>query len=148
MAENIISSDHPLTTGQQAALAALLDTLVPASDDGRLPGASDMDFIAHLGAQAPDFLPVLTGILDAFDESFAAASYEDRYGIVDAYRAREPGLFNACLFQVYACYYQDDRVLEGIGAKPGAPFPEGNDLATGDLSLLDPVVKLGRSYRK
>lgn len=148
MTENIISSDQPLTAGEQETLAALLDTLVPASDDGRLPSASELDFIAFLQAQAPEFLPVLKDVVDAFDDAFAKAPYETRFEIVDKFRTEQPARFDALLFQVYACYYQEPRVLEAIGVNPGAPFPEGNDLATGDLSLLDPVVNLGRTYRK
>jgi hypothetical protein len=47
-----------------------------------------------------------------------------------------------------ACYYRDDRVLTGIGSHAGPPFPRGNEVPEGDLSLLDSVQASSKSYRK
>jgi hypothetical protein len=35
----------------------------------------------------------------------------------------------------------DGRVRVQIGVVTGAPFPQGNQVAAGDLSLLDPVIE-------
>ena len=40
------------------------------------------------------------------------------------------------------------RVLEGIGVGSGPPFPRGNTLEAGDLSLLDPVIAHSKTYRR
>ncbi|MEJ2089355.1 MAG: hypothetical protein P8Y69_12980 [Gammaproteobacteria bacterium] len=67
----MISTDRPLSEGQQVLLTALLDTLLPASADGRMPSAADV----------------------------------------------------------------------------GAPFPQGNEITPGDLSLLDPVIESSARHR-
>ena len=67
---DIISTDHPLTRAQQILLAALLDTLVPASDDGAMPSAADVGFDTYLLAQAEDLVPLVTSALQRFEPSF------------------------------------------------------------------------------
>lgn len=113
-----------------------------------MPSAADVDLLAHLEKYAPDLLSRLPDIIDSFGAEFAAAPYPLRHELVDDFRRREPMLFEQLLFHTYAGYYEDDRVLVAIGSKPGPPFPQGNRIEPGDLSLLAPVVKLERSYRK
>ena len=67
---------------------------------------------------------------------------------MDAFSKAHPVLFSGLLLHTYTCYYQDDRVLEGMGEAAGPPFPRGNTVEMGDLSLLDPVVRQSRTYRK
>ena len=50
--------------------------------------------------------------------------------------------------QTVTCYYQNDRVLEAIGVGARPPFPEGYQVPSGDLSLLEPVRGRGRIYRE
>ena len=71
---DLISTDSPLTPTQQRTLAAVLETLVPASEDGRLPSAAEVDFGGYLLTQAEDYLPGLAGTLDDLDEGFAGLS--------------------------------------------------------------------------
>lgn len=145
---NIISSDHPLSGSQRQMLSAILDTLVPASEDGLMPGAGELDLAEYLKVNAADFLQHLPEIVDRFDAEFPTLQYPARYELVDKFRIDQRQLFEQLLFHTYAHYYQDDRVLTGIGSKAGPPFPQGNNVEPGDLSLLDPVVNLQRSYRK
>ena len=146
--ERLITSDHPLDAGQKAKLTALLDVLIPASEDGRLPSAGDLDLLDYLGEQAAEYLPALMGILDGFDETFAERPQAERHSLVQAFSETQQALFEGLLFHAYGCYYQDDRVLNAIGAGEGPPFPRGNEVEAGDLALLDPVTQLGKSYRR
>jgi hypothetical protein len=66
---------------------------------------------------------------------------------VKEYTKTDTHAFNGLLFRIYDCYYQDDRVRGLIGVLPGAPYPRGNDIEPGDLSLLDTVLAQPRSYR-
>jgi hypothetical protein len=143
----LISSDRPLTEAQRATLVALLDTLVPASDDGRMPSAADMDFLAHIERQDTAYLQQLPPLLDRFDAAFAARPLDERCTFVQRFSADDPAAFNALLLRVYDCYYQDDRVRRAIGVVTGAPFPQGNVLEAGDLSLLDPVLRNADRHR-
>ncbi len=112
---DIISTDYPLTRAQQILLAALLDTLVPASDDGAMPSAADVGFDAYLLAQAKDFVPPLISALQHFEPAFVELSLADRCERVREFSTTDPPLFQALLTRVYDCYYQNDRVRLQIG---------------------------------
>ena len=145
---NIITTDNPLDAGQQETLAVLLDVIIPASEDGRLPSAAAMDLATYINQQDAEFIPVLGRVLDNLREKlFTSLNDSERYQLVEDFSKADPAKFNTLLFFAYACYYQDDRVLEGIGLGKGPPFPRGNTIESGDLSLLDPVLKRPRLYR-
>lgn len=148
MTNDVIATDHPLNAAQQQTLAALLDTLLPASDDSNMPSAQTLDLVGYLNETAEDFMPVLVTIVDHFDHGFSDGDLSERYAVIEAFSKDQPELFEGLLFHAYTCYYQDDRVLEGIGMAAGPPFPGGNSIEEGDLSLLDPVVQLSQTYRK
>ena len=42
---SIISSDLPFTPEQRATLDAVLPMIIPASDDGTMPSAGEVDFL-------------------------------------------------------------------------------------------------------
>ena len=62
-------------------------------------------------------------------------------------RCAEPGFLKDLALQAANRYYQDDRVLRALGMGRVHLFPKGYDVASGDLSLLDPVRKRGKLYR-
>jgi hypothetical protein len=148
MDNDFIASDQPLNAAQRETLSALLDTILPASDDGRMPSAADLDLIGYLRETAVDFMPLLASVVEQFDGEFTSLAPSERHATVEAFSTAQPDLFNGLLFHTYACYYQNDRVLEGIGSVAGPPFPRGNTIEQGDLSLLDPVVQGSKTYRK
>ena len=89
----LISSDR--------SLAALLDTLVPASADGRMPSAADVDFLGHLERFDPGYVPKLGGVLRAFDAAFARLELEARVQTVTRFAKAEPAVFGQLLRRVY-----------------------------------------------
>jgi hypothetical protein len=145
---NIITTDNPLNDEQKARLAGLLDVIIPPSDDGRLPSAAEMDFVSYVRTHEPDFLPALVQVLDGLDEQFASLERSVRHTQVEDLSQNQAGVFGQILFNTFACYYQDDAVHKAIGMEPGPPFPRGNTVTPGDLSLLDPVLKRPPLYRK
>jgi hypothetical protein len=145
MAE-LIGSDRPISGGILDVLRALLDTLLPASDDGRMPSAADLDFIGHLERLDSAYVPQLAAVLRAFDLGFARLDIAARVAEVTRFAQRDPTAFRQLLQRVYDCYYQNDRVRIAIGMTAGAPFPQGNTVVTGDLSLLDPVIRNRGQY--
>jgi hypothetical protein len=144
---DLISTDAPFTASQQALLGVLLDTLVPASDELGMPSAAEVDFSTYLRTQAEDFIAELIAILEHFEASFAELSITGRCERVSEFSASDPAMFQALLTRVYDCYYQSDRVRGQIGVVTGAPFPQGNEVTQGDLSLLDPVIRNSARYR-
>jgi|APSaa5957512535_1039671.scaffolds.fasta_scaffold166950_1 hypothetical protein len=148
MTDNIISTDNPLTALQQQTLSAVVDVIIPGSEDGRMPSAQELDIAAYLNDKAADLLTALAGALDGFDEGFATMDFSTRLEIVRSFSESQTELFNGLLFHTYCCYYQDARALKGIGLAGGPPFPQGNTVIQGDLSLLDSVSDRAQGYRK
>jgi len=149
---HIITSDHPLSDLQRRSLASLLDAIIPSSEDGRMPSAADMDLVAYLRERAPEFVPTLVEGLAALDElcvgqEFAALTAPERRSLAQELSRVQPDMFDWLHRHTLACYYQDDRVLVGLGLEPGPPFPRGNTIRSGDLSLLEPVRKRSKLYR-
>ena len=125
MSKNVIASDAALSEGQRDALNALLDTLLPASEDGRLPSAADVDFLGYMGTQPGEAIASLVEILDGLEGGFADLALDARCERVEGLAQADPAGFQQLLQHAYASYYQDERVLRGIGAEPGPPFPRG-----------------------
>ncbi len=145
---DIITTDNPLSSEQKAKLAGLLDAIIPPGEDGRMPGASELDLIAYIQKQAAEFIPALIQLLDELDDQFAVLEPSQRHPVVEELSKSRADLFGPVLFHTFACYYQDDSVLEGLGMGAGPPFPRGNTVDSGDLSLLDPVIQNPKAYRK
>lgn len=144
---DIISTDQPFTPTEQAALNGLLDTLVPGSADERKPSAADVGFVHYLTQQDPLYVPVVKSLLAVFGDFSVQSDIEERYERVLAYSTEDPQGFSELLSRVYDCYYQNNQVREAIGVVSGAPFPQGNEIVSGDLSLLDPVMAEANRHR-
>lgn len=137
-----------LTQAQRRRLPALLDTILPASEDGTMPSAAEIDFLAYLDEQAPDFAAELVGILEKFDDGFPGLPLDRRVALVRSFSESDNPAFRRLVFRVYDSYYQTDRVRTAIGARPGPPFPGGHSIPAGDLSSLEAVKARGKGYRR
>ena len=145
---NVITSDQPLTSEQAALLSSLLDVIIPASDDGVMPGAGELDLVSYLREQTPEVVATIRQASSFFEFDFPSKSATERHQLVVEFSVTEPEMFNTLLFQSYACYYQNDRVLTGLGLAAGPPFPRGNSVDSGDLTTLDKVVQNAKGYRR
>jgi hypothetical protein len=151
----ILDAESPLTGAQRAILDAVLNLIVPPSADGRMPGAAEVGVPAYLFAEAADALPVLREELAEierrasarFARGFAALGEGERRSLVEELRAQAPSFMSRLAMETLACYYQHDRVLEGLGMEARAPYPKGYQVVQGDLSLLAPVRARGKIYR-
>ena len=144
-----------LSATQRATLEVTLNLIVPPSEDGRMPGAAEYDVFAYFCEFAPQALPVLLGELDELERiaqaqhkaSFSSLGDERAKAITDERRAADPQFMSELARQTVSCYYQQDRVVVGIGMQARPPFPQGYEVHIGDLSLLDPVRARGQVYR-
>ena len=144
-----------LTAAQRAILDAVLNLIVPPSADARMPGAAEVGVPAYLVAEAPDALPALREELEElerrararFARGFAALEAGGRQSLIEEVRAQAPAFMSRLAMETLACYYQHDRVLEGLGIEARAPYPKGYEVVQGDLSLLEPVRARGKIYR-
>ncbi len=144
----IIGTDHPFNDAQRAIVVALLDTLIPPSDDRRLPGAGKLDLLAFMdNALNPDFEGIVHDAIKTLGEDFAGTSPAEREARVTAFSTTHPEAFSQLYMQALAVYYRQDAVLRGIGSGEGPPFPRGNEVAEGDMTLLDPVIANPKPYR-
>ena len=152
----IDAADPMLTCAQRASLDLVLNLIVPPSADGRMPGAAEVGVPAYLVAEAPDALPELRRELfeleqrsrERFARGFAELEAIERKTLIEAMRAQAPSFMSRLAHELLACYYQHDRVLEGLGMEARPPFPKGYQIVQGDLSLLAPVRARGKMYRE
>jgi hypothetical protein len=129
--------------------------IVPPSSDGRLPGAAEVGVPAYLLAEAADALPQLRRELEVlelrsherFVRGFAELNSGERQSLIGEMRAQDPLFMSRLAMETLACYYQHDRVVEGLGRETRPPYPKGYQVVPGDLSLLEPVRARGKIYR-
>ncbi len=150
---------------QRATLDAVLNIIVPASEDGRLPSAVEVGVLDHIrdaaagdpaaGDPARDLIDTLREELDRLDDqarthfggAFAELAADDQETLVDNIRSNDPRFMSGLAMVTVTRYYQHDRVLEALGMEARAPYPQGYEVLSGDLSLLDPVIQRGKRYR-
>ena len=135
-------------------LASVLDEIIPASDDGRFPGAGQIGLARYID-EALQKTPALRsmiaqGLADLDDlarsrnaSSFAALSREDKLQLLNAW-----GFVLPLTLHAYIGYYQHPRVVEALGLEPRPPHPKGYHMEPNDLSLLDAVRRRPRLYRE
>lgn len=124
-----------------AFVRALLDTLIPPTADGTMPGAGTLGLESALaavveadarsGAAISEGLAAIRATGD-----FASLSPADRVSRIEAQAAAQPALLPSLLRHLYQLYYQDIRVLLAIGEPGRAPFPEGFEIEQIDPDLL------------
>jgi len=150
-----ITPESALTAAQRSTLDAVLNLIVPPSTDGRMPGAAEVGVPAYLCTEAADALSGLCEELDElerrararFARGVVALEEGERRSLVVELRAQAPAFMNRLAMETLACYYQHDRVIEGLGLEARPPYPTGYQVVQGDLSLLAPVRARGKIYR-
>src|SRR5262245_41821643 len=139
-----------------SSLAAVLDTVVPASSDGRLPGAGELGLAHAVEERLGAMCAFIARGLDALDglarargaAGFAALGSDDRADALQAHAASDPGFLPGLVFQIYTAYYEHPHVLEGLGLEPRPPHPKGYALEQPDLeAMLAPVRARAKLYR-
>ena len=137
-------------------LDAVLDTIIPASKDGRMPSAGELELGEGIREANGAFWPGTLEGLEALDasaqekgaEDFHALSPPDRCEILALSQESHPALLPGLVFQTYSAYYRHPRVLEALGLEARPPFPKGFEIEEGDPALLEPVQRREPFYRK
>jgi len=146
--------DPGFSAEHEQVMAALIDAIVPPSDDGRLPGAGALDLVGHVERsvrQNPMLRPVVEYGLSAIAALAAKRNPSGIAGLpvaawaaaLEEFAAADQFFLPAFLFLVYGGYYQHRRVVETLGLEPRAPHPEGYAMEADDWSLLEPVRRRG-----
>lgn len=129
-------------------MKALLDLVIPPSEDSRLPGAGALGIAAGLadaleadplfGAAVQSGLQAVRDAALARDPAgFAGLAPDARREVVDAQLAAHPMLMVGVVVHVYQAYYQHPLVLAGLDVPARPPFPEGYALEETDPRLLE-----------
>ena len=147
------------TPDEERMLTTLLDTILPASADGRLPGAGSVALVRHV-AGTVDRMPMLRTVVEYGLSGIAerargrnpvgwdALSAEDRTAVVGEFTAENEFFLPGFLFLVYSGYYVDPAVVRTLGLEPRPPHPAGYAIEPDELeSLLEPVRRRGKTYR-
>lgn len=145
-------TDDGLTPEEARLVTALLDTVIPPSEDGRLPGAGALGLVDHVVRTIramPLLRPVVEYGLGALAERGFAAHLapEARTALLAEFAASDQFFLPAFLVLAYSGYYQHPRVLAALGLEARPPHPKGYPMAPDDLALLEAVRQRGRRYR-
>ena len=138
---------------QERTLMALLNLIIPPSEDGKMPGAADVDFLTYLHKE--DLFPCTNEELlfinkvshEVYNQDFSALSESKQKQLIDKLPNKLSKFLTWLTSQVIHCYYQDDEVLRAIGLAARTLSPEGHFLEEGDLALLEPVYQRGKFYK-
>ena len=148
--------NRPFTNQEKRIFLALVDMIIPASEELNIPGASDTlifkNIIANSAKNHQQILESLSALETLAQEkenaSFANLLIDQRVRIVKIFRETYPTEANMFENLTSQCYYQDDRIMISLGMEPRPPYPEGFIVEQGDWSLLEPVRKREKFYRK
>jgi hypothetical protein len=141
-----------VTGTERELLASVLDELVPAHDDGRLPGAGGLglsEFLERSAAGDPELREALADVLARLaGEGFAGLPAPARIARLQALAQAAPGAFRQLVVHTYRGYYCHPRVTETLGLEARPPFPRGYSVPATDFSILDPVRRIEKLYRE
>ena len=123
-----MSDLRPWSEPEGRLLAALLDEIVPASADGRVPAAGALgvtEFLAGRAADDPELATLLRLLLTRAEALSAlhGARFETldaagRVAIVGALEQEAPDAFTALLWHTYMGYYGAARTFVRTSASP------------------------------
>jgi hypothetical protein len=152
-----MANDEPgFSAEHEQVMAALIAAVLPASDDGRMPGGAALDLVSHVERsvrQNPMMRPVIEYGLSTVAEIVAKRNPAGIGGLpttewataLREFASTDQFFLPAFLFLVYGGYYQHPRVVTALGLEPRAPHPKGYEMGEDDWSLLDPVRGRKRS---
>ena len=156
-----MSGQAPWTGAEGRLLTGLLDEIVPASADGRIPAAGALgiaDFLARRAADDPALAVLLrqalsrtAALAEALGGPFDGLDAAGRGAVVEALEREAPDAFVALLWHTYMGYYSRADVRPHFGLSDRPTQPEGYALPEDDpdelADMLAPVRARGRCYR-
>jgi hypothetical protein len=153
----------PWSPEDRALLDSLLDTIIPAGQEGKLPAAGALgiaEFLAERVVDTEGIGKAIASVLAA-SESATEARGNESFQILDAsvreeiakeVEAKLPEAFKALVIQTYMGYYVRPEVTVHFGTGPKPPQPDGHDLPMDDpeelKELTEPVRSRGNCYRE
>ena len=151
----------PWNEAEGRLLVSLLDEIIPASADGRVPAAGTLgvaEFLAGRAAADPSLVLSICEALthaaklaDAQGATFEALDAAGRVAVVETLQREVPDAFTVLLRHTYMGYYSRPDVRPHFGLSDRPTQPEGYAVPDDDpdemAALLAPVRTRGRCYR-
>ncbi len=146
----------PFSDAQCAALDALMDLLIPASPDGRMPAARTLNLYKDVASMRAGDRALFEEGLAALDRraselhgpTFARLPLDQAKALVDALRDQRSPFVQSFVAQTVGRYVAHPMVMPLLGLEARPLWPQGNVVAEGDWSLLDAVKQREKFYRK
>lgn len=145
-----------LSKEQRQALQTLVGIMIPQSRDFAVPGADDdVIFESILATTQVDAPQVGEGLkaLEAMSnirhrKGFNSLDDETQRHVIEDFRQSPSDYIEVIVNITLQCYYRDPRVMKSLGMEVRAPFPKGFEVEQGDWSLLEPVRRRPKMFRK
>jgi len=129
-------------------LSLILDTLIPPTQDGRMPGAGALGLADAVRAEISGARDIVAaGLAEAEDRDFADLDPSGRIAALREIESIQPAFIPTLFVPTCIAYYQHPDVLVGLGMEPRPPHPKGYELEMGDLEALERVRQRGKRYR-
>ena len=138
---------------EKALLDGLLDEIIPASEDGRIPSAGSLrlaDFIANKAREAPGLADLLKrglrpaqALLEPKGDTFEALSPAGRLALAKNLECWESEFFTALTRYTYMGYYTEPSVPPHFGLSSKPPHPHGYEVPDESPEELNALVGVG-----
>jgi hypothetical protein len=147
------SDNRSFSNDEASTLASVLDELIPASADGKLPAAGELGLTSHIDQALQKTAELRTMIVQGLadldnlarsrhGQRFAELSKQQKVALLN-----EQGFIFPLLLHTYVGYYQNERVVSALGLESRPPHPKGYEMEANDLTLLDAVRRRPKLYR-
>ena len=144
-----------LNQDQTDTLKRFLNIIIPPCEKSGLIGAGEINLLEFVNKYDSNTLEIITHDLDImnnlsiqkYSKSFTLLSEKECEHIFEHLKSNNNNFAKTLIINTLGCYYQNDSILKTLGISSKAPFPDGNQVISGDLNLLDPVRKMSRIYR-
>ena len=149
------------TESEHEILYRILETLIPASKDGKIPSANNILIIEKLKQEAIkdnkfkslllDGLKHIKQMLIETGNDLNSIDLRNFTNLICKLEDQKPEFFNAFLRKIYIAYYNQPSIRTHFGLSANPPHPEGYNVPSETIeeisSLVAPVIKRGACYR-
>ena len=148
-------NNRNLNQDQSNTLKRFLNIIIPPCEISGLIGAGQLNLIEFVGKYDSSAIEIIIHDLDImnnlsikkYSKIFAFLSEKESKIIFEHLKSNNNNFARTLIVNTLGCYYQNDSILKNLGISSKAPYPDGNQVITGDLNLLDPVRKMISKYR-
>jgi len=143
-------------------LKLILQELIPASEDGKVPSAGLTNVINYLEKKAKEELSIkklfnvgisrVKNFVISTEKDINSINSKDTILFLKIIENEEPFFFKELLKHTYMGYYSEPSVRPYFGVSSNPPHPMGYEVPLEESnfleSLVEPVKKRGICYRK